>query len=397
MREYALRALADRKPYLDKVPLQPFTNALKEGTPREQAAAIIGMGRLGRKEAAADLLAMKVPSSFVAPAKGTEGPHATPNSAIVLPHLAVRALVSLNAVDAAIKAVGTPNSTLALWALRYMHDPKAVSGLLTAYEKTADKTLQTQILTTLARLYKEEAPYDGSWWWSTRPDTHGPYYKAITWESSPDIKSFLVKEWNKASDKQLFTDLNDKLRLEIPEFGTNEVVAVKEEVKVDLEKIKNKKGQVGEASIEDVMLAMDKIQGDPALGKTLFTRQGCVACHSINKGETMKGPFMGQVGSIMNREQIAESILKPNASISQGFATVSITAKGNKSYMGFVTEESAGQLVLRDIAGQVTRIKTADIIKREEMETSMMPAGLANALSYEEFASLITFLSQQKK
>jgi hypothetical protein len=31
------------------------------------------------------------------------------------------------------------------------------------------------------------------------------------------------------------------------------------------------------------------------------------------------------------------------------------------------------------------------------METSMMPSGLANALSYEEFASLITFLSQQKK
>jgi hypothetical protein len=28
---------------------------------------------------------------------------------------------------------------------------------------------------------------------------------------------------------------------------------------------------------------------------------------------------------------------------------------------------------------------------------SMMPPGLANALSYEEFASLITFLSQQKK
>jgi putative heme-binding domain-containing protein len=397
LREYALRALADRKPFIDKVPLEPFTKALKEGTPRVQAAAIIGLGRLDRKEAAAELLATQVPSSFVAPAKGTEGPHATPNSAIVLPHLAVRALLSLNAVDAAVKAIGTPNSTLALWALRYMHDPKAVNGLLTAYEKTTDKTLQTQILTTLARLYKKEAPYDGSWWWSTRPDTHGPYYKAITWESSPDIKSFLVKEWNKASDKQLFTDLNDKLRLEIPEFGTNEQLAVKEEVKVDLEKIKNKKGQVGEASIEDVMLAMDKIQGDPALGKTLFTRQGCVACHSINKGETMKGPFMGQVGSIMNREQIAESILKPNASISQGFATVTITTKANKSYMGFVTEESAGQLVLRDIAGQVTRLKTSDIIKREEMETSMMPAGLANALSYEEFASLITFLSQQKK
>ena len=65
--------------------------------------------------------------------------------------------------------------------------------------------------------------------------------------------------------------------------------------------------------------------------------------------------------------------------------------------MGFVTSETADKITMRDITGQVTTIKTADILSRKEMETSMMPTGLANALSYEEFASLITFLSQQKK
>jgi len=184
--------------------------------------------------------------------------------------------------------------------------------------------------------------------------------------------------------------------MEIPEFGKEEPVAVKEEVKVDLEKIRNKKGQVGEASIEDVMLAMAKIQGDATSGKILFTQQGCIACHSLSKGETMKGPFMGQIGSIMNREQIAESILKPNASISQGFSSVLITAKRNKTYMGFVTEESATKVVLRDITGQVATIKASDIVSRKEMDNSMMPSSLVNALSYEEFASLLTFLSQQK-
>jgi putative heme-binding domain-containing protein len=110
-----------------------------------------------------------------------------------------------------------------------------------------------------------------------------------------------------------------------------------------------------------------------------------------------KGPYMGQIGAIMNREQIAESILKPNASISQGFVTVLITTKNKREYMGFVTSESAERLILRDITGQTTTIRTADISSRKEMETSMMPTGLANELSYEEFASLITFLSEQKK
>jgi len=106
---------------------------------------------------------------------------------------------------------------------------------------------------------------------------------------------------------------------------------------------------------------------------------------------------MGQIGSIMNREQIAESILKPNASISQGFATVMISAKGNKSYTGFITEETATKVILRDVTGQVYTVKASDIVSRKEMDASMMPAGLVNALSYEEFASLLTFLSNQKK
>lgn len=398
VKEWALRALADRKDFVKNVPVEPFIKALNDPSPRVQIASIIGLGRLNRKEAIPALLHVKVPASFAAPEKDKEGPHATPNSAIIPAHLAVRSLVNLNAVNECVNAIGSENSTIALWALRYMHDLKAVDGLMVAYRKTNDKELKNKIITTLSRLYKKEAPQEGLFWWSTRPDGHGPYYRAIDWESSSSIKKFLTEERDKSiSEKQLFADLNAKFQMGITEFGGEEAVAAKEEPKIDLEKIRNKKGQIGESSIEDVMLAMAKITGDPTLGKTLFTRQGCVACHSINKGEALKGPFMGQIGSIMNREQIAESILKPNASISQGFATVLITAKGNKSYTGFVTAETADKITLRDIAGQVSTVKTADILSRKEMETSMMPPGLANALSYEEFASLITFLSQQKK
>lgn len=400
LKEYALRTLADRKSILKDVSEAPFLEALKDSSTRVRAAAIIGLGRLGRAEAAAALLETKVPATFAAPAKDVEGPHATPNSAIVLPHLAVRALVSLHATDAAVAAINGKNSSLALWALRYMHDQKAVNGLIAAYRLSKDEKVKKQILTTLARLYKKEAAYDASWWWGTRPDSHGPYYKAVLWEGSPVIEKFLKAEALKVpAKKQYFRDLDARHRMDIAAFAPEkkaEAVAANEP-KVDLEKIKSKKGQVGKSSIEDVLLAVNSLKGDPAKGKLLFTSQGCIACHSINKGEKMKGPFMGQIGSIMNREQITESILKPNASISQGFATVTITAKGGKSYMGFVTEETATKVVLRDIGGNVTTVKASDIISRKEMKNSMMPPGLANALSYDELASLVTFLSQQKK
>jgi putative heme-binding domain-containing protein len=354
---------------------------------------------LGRQEATAALLKVKVPASFVAPVKGTEGPHATPNSEIIPAHLAVHALVNLQASDACVKAIGTESATIALWALRYMHDQNAVGGLIAAYKKATDPALKSQIMTTISRLYKKEDEYKGLTWWTTRPDGHGPYYVAVDWAGSPAIKTFLTEEWSKGNtlEKQFITDLNAKNQMGISEFGGEENQTAKEEVKVDLEKIRNKKGQIGESSIEDVMLAMAKIKGNPTLGKGIFAKQGCIACHSLNKGEPLKGPFMGQIGSIMNREHIAESILKPNASISQGFSTVMISAKGDKTYMGFVTAETADKITMRDIAGQVTTVKTADVLSRKELETSMMPSGLANSLSYEEFASLITFLSEQKK
>ena len=400
MKAFALRALSDRKSFLKDVPIEPFLSALKDTSKSVEFAGIIGLGRLGRIEAADALLQIPVPTSFVAPAKGTEGPHATPNSAIIPPHLAVRALVALNAEDACVAAIGTEHSTLALWALRYMHGPKAVSGLIAAYRNTQDADLKTKIVSTLGRLYNEEAPYDGTWWWSTRPDAHGPYYKPINWAGSDSIKAFLVDVWSKSNpkEKEFFADLNGKLRMGITQFGGSDEEVVKEEApKVDLDKIRNKKGQIGESSIEDIMLAMDHIQGNPANGRKLFMQQGCNTCHTLGKSEVMKGPFMGQIGSIMTRKQIAESILKPNASISQGFSTVQVDTKDGKTLLGFVTDESADKITLRDITGTVHNIPTKNIKDRKELKYSMMPTGMANALSYEDFASLITFLSQQKK
>ncbi|MBX3242821.1 MAG: c-type cytochrome [Chitinophagaceae bacterium] len=398
VREYALKALTDRKDHIKEVPSEPFIAGLKDPSKRVRIAAIIGLERLGRPETATALLEVPVSASFVAPPAGEEGPHATPNPDIIPGHLAASALASMNAVDACVSAIGGEHNKLALWALRYTHDEKAVKGLIEAYDKTDDAALKNDIIVTLARLYTKEADYDGSWWWSTRPDTHGPYYKPVTWEASETIQSFLQKEWEQSDEvaRKVFTSLNEKFRMGINRFGGSDLAEAKQETKIDLEKIRNTKGQIGKTSIEDVMLAIEKIKGDTELGKKLYVQQGCIACHSIAKGEPLKGPFMGQIGAIMSRQQIAESILKPNASISQGFATVLITTKDGKSIMGFVTGESGDKLTLRDITGTSYSVKIKDIQSRKEMETSMMPPGLADALSFEEFASLITYLFQQK-
>ena len=47
-----------------------------------------------------------------------------------LPHLALRALVNLRAVDACLEAIDGPHREGALRALRHLHEPKTVEGLI---------------------------------------------------------------------------------------------------------------------------------------------------------------------------------------------------------------------------------------------------------------------------
>ena len=400
--EWALRALTDRKSQLDGVPSEPFVAALKMGSPRTKVAAAVGLGRLGDRAAAPALLEVSnPPEGTVAPEAGQMGPHATPNSELVLPHVAVKALVSLGADDECVAAVGGKNSGGALWALRYRHDTGVIDGLITKFG-SSDPAARIGILTTLARLYQQEAPYDGSWWWGTRPDTRGPYYKLQTWDGSEQIASFVKQQYDAAGadGKAIIENLLARHRAAIPGIDT-EIAAPKagkgRKKKVDLAKIAKKKGQVGKMSIEDVILALGKVRGDAKLGKKLFVQQGCAACHTTSVKEAQKGPFMGHVGSILSRDQIAESILKPNASISQGFATVSVKTKDGKSHTGFISKSTAEEIEIRDIAGNVTKLKADDVKEQEELEISMMPPGLANPLSIEEFASLISYLEGMKK
>jgi putative heme-binding domain-containing protein len=105
---------------------------------------------------------------------------------------------------------------------------------------------------------------------------------------------------------------------------------------------------------------------------------------------------MGQIGAIMNPTQIATAILRPSDTLSQGFQTVSLTLKDGSVRVGFATETTPDKIVLRDMAGAVSTVAMADVKEEKHLPMSMMPEGLANALSLEDFAALVHFLAARK-
>ena len=108
VREFALRALADRREELANVPKALFLQALGDANPRVQLQAITGLKRLGAVDAAGALLPL------------------TASTDPVVPHVAIDALVSLGASEAALgvltSATASPAVTTgALRVLQQLH------------------------------------------------------------------------------------------------------------------------------------------------------------------------------------------------------------------------------------------------------------------------------------
>lgn len=409
--EYAIRALGDRKGEVAGLPLAPFVTALESDQPRVQVAAAVALGRIGNQAAAGALLAIGNPpvvDALPGPGKITppatkgipEGPHAKPNAACIVPHIARQALVAMDAGEACVQAIGGPNQAAALMALRYMHDPAVVDALIARLDAARNAESKLRIAQTLVRLANKERVFQDLKWWGTRPDTRGPYYYPTAWEKSEAIAAALKRAAD-AGDVDVrhgIAALVTRDRVEIKGLAvTTQTKAVVEQPKVNVAAVKTQKGQVGEMSLEDVLVAVEQGKGTPAKGPALFTQQACNACHALSKEEAQKGPYLGQIGSIMNAEKIAESILRPNAEISQGFKTVQIQTKQGAVHLGFVTDRLSDRVEIRDIAGMVTVLNPDDIVSETLLPMSMMPPGLANGMSLEDFVSLVHFLASQKK
>lgn len=400
LRPMVLNVLVDRLPWIEHLPDEPFINALRHGNVGEQIQAAIALGRLNRKYNANSLLQFPYSptashNQLVGSAGDTSGHHA------VLPHLIVRSLVALGAHEACLGFLNTETYGIALWALKYMHHEAVPPALIETFQKTKNRELKVALLNVLARLYHREHPFDGTSWWGTRPDTRGPYYHPEVWQGSEAIKRFLIAEYNQGdvSVKSGLRRLNEFYNLAIEQFNEPAPMAGKrhsEPDKTDLNKIQSTHGELAKMAIEDVMVKIKDSKGDAQTGLLVYNKLGCNVCHSIRADEPPKGPFLGQIGSIMNREQIAESILTPNATIAQGFATYVVTDKSDKTFVGFIVSESSTAITMRDITGREFTVRKSEVKSRRQQDISMMPGGLANSLTVEEFASLLAYLENQK-
>ncbi|MCP4852951.1 MAG: c-type cytochrome [Fuerstiella sp.] len=416
--EHCLRAIADRKSALDGVSPGPFLEALQNPNPRVQAVALIGLGRImshaldngfvvsdANGEQSASEFAKSVADSIlpltihdtVSPAVDGDD-WRLPHPERVIPHLAVRALVEMQAVDGCIAALNTPYRDGALWALKSMHSEPAINGLFKTLSATRDEVLRREIWTTLIRLYHREGKFtdDSRSWWGTRPDNTGPYYDRQEWSESKRIADAIKVALSEA-DESLAAHVKAQLKrhvVNLDGISAADIASMKEpESAIQLPKVDpNNPNQIANLPYETVRSRVVNVQGNADAGKELFRNQSCLSCHTVANGQQPKGPHLVDIGKRYKINELIESIVDPSKKIAQGFDTWTFVMASGKVHNGFVVLESAETVTIRQNDGLSVELLQDDIDERVKQEISMMPKGVVGNLTPEQLADLVAWL-----
>jgi putative heme-binding domain-containing protein len=389
IREFAIRALADRRTQLAGVNAALLLPYLNDANPRVVAQTVIGLGRIGDPAAAPWLLP-------VGDSQTVERPDpAQPNEQAVIPHLAIQALVRLQATDACLAGLNTQHWRAALQALRQFHNSTAVDGLIRSLSQERDLQKQTAIVRTLIRLYQHETPYDGSWW-GIRPDTTGPYYDPMTWSESEKIQSVVRSAIEFAAPETraaLIAELKrHRIRWEgLPTESDADTIEASEPIVIQPVDPNNPE-QIGNWSYAQSVQRVLDAKGNVARGQVLFRERSCSSCHTATSGQTPVGPHLADIGKRYKAEELLESVLKPSEKIAQGYETQLFLLTNGEVVTGFVISETGRQIVVRDSQGKTDKITRDEIDERSRQAVSAMPEGLVGSLRATELADLLAYL-----
>ena len=135
--------------------------------------------------------------------------------------------------------------------------------------------------------------------------------------------------------------------------------------------------------------------GDVNRGRELFFDQKlakCSICHKVEGQGGEVGPDLSHVGGKFDRPHLIESLLEPSRQIVEGFRTSVVLTTAGQTLTGVVREQPADAIALYDAAGVKHLVPVTTIEQRETTNVSLMPQGLEQQLSVEQFTDIIAFL-----
>ncbi len=139
--------------------------------------------------------------------------------------------------------------------------------------------------------------------------------------------------------------------------------------------------------------------GKAERGRELFNDAkglACIKCHSVSAQGGTVGPELTSVGVKYPKDELITAVLYPSAKISSGYEPVVIATSDGRILTGIIKGETADEVELEDGDAKRQKIAKSEIDERKLSDVSLMPNGLAEGLSRDDFADLIAYLETLK-
>jgi len=142
------------------------------------------------------------------------------------------------------------------------------------------------------------------------------------------------------------------------------------------------------------LVADARAHGDPKRGAEVFASAqfGCLSCHKVGRQGGIIGPDLSDVGRCLTPELIVEAGLWPKRQVIPAYSSFAISMSDGRVIQGYKRSETDNELVIHEVAtGESVRIARSAIDEIREQGT-LMPDGLANAMSTDQQRDLFRFL-----
>lgn len=126
---------------------------------------------------------------------------------------------------------------------------------------------------------------------------------------------------------------------------------------------------------------------------------GCFRCHQIDGRGGRIGPDLSNVARVLTRERLLESLLEPSKEVAPQFVSYSVERTDGTVFSGVlvgeatVAENATTQRTYADAEGKLIQVAVSAIARSEPQKTSLMPDGLLNTMTRQEFRDLVAYLS----
>ncbi len=140
--------------------------------------------------------------------------------------------------------------------------------------------------------------------------------------------------------------------------------------------------------------------GDVAHGERLFNDAkgiGCIKCHAVGGALPKAGPDLRGIGTKYPRPELVRSILEPSSRILSGYELSVVVTTTGQIFQGVVKSNNEQFVELIDIEGKSITIPADEVDEIERSSLSMMPNGLKDGMSLQDFADIVAYLGELKE